>query len=125
ADSATVLAQLASALLEVGPLSGALDSAPRVAPLGPGVKRRVDLAAVQILIDRLASDLGVRAPRVVADSSDFVAAELVISNRLGLTGLLDESVSFGGVSDTVVAAALRQARRGRPAMTVAAAPDGS
>ncbi len=125
ADSATVLAQLASALLEVGPLSGALDSAPRVAPLGPGVKRRVDLAAVQTLIDRLASDLGVRAPRVVADSSDFVAAELVISNRLGLIGLLDESVSFGGVSDTVVAAALRQARRGRPAMTVAAAPDGS
>jgi 3-oxoadipate enol-lactonase len=121
----SVLAQLASALLEVGPLSGALDSAPRVAALGPGTQRRADLAAVQTLIDRLACDLGVRAPRVVAGSSDFVAAELAISNRLGLTALLDRLVSLGGVSDPLITAALCHARDGRPAMTVAAAPDGS
>jgi 3-oxoadipate enol-lactonase len=120
-----VLAQLAAALVEVGPLSGALDSPPRVAPLGPGPERPADLAAVQTLIDRLARELGVRAPRVVADPSDFVAAELAISNRLGLAALLDRSVSLGGDSDTLVAAALSQARSGRPAVTVAAAPDGS
>ncbi len=124
-DSAAMLAQLASALVEVGPLSGALDSTPRAAPLGLGTEQRADLAAMQTLIDRLAWELGVRAPRVVADPSDFVAAELAISNRLGLAALLDRSVSLGGASDILVAAALRQARCGRPAMTLAAAADGS
>jgi pimeloyl-ACP methyl ester carboxylesterase len=120
-----VLTQLASALVEVGPLSGALDATARVAPLVPGAERRADLAAVQILIDRLAGELGVRSLRVVADPSDFVAAELAISNRLGLAALLDRPVSLGDVSDTLLAAALSQARRCHPAMTVAAAPDGS
>jgi pimeloyl-ACP methyl ester carboxylesterase len=124
-DPATALAQLASALVEIGPLSGALDSPPRVAPLGPGTERPADLAAVQTLIDQLAWELGVRAPRVVADPSGLVAAELAISNRLGLAALLDRSVSFGGVSDALVAATVRQTRRGLPAVTVAVAPDGS
>ena len=124
-DPAAALAQLASALVEIGPLSGALDSPPRVAPLGPGTERPADLAAVQTLIDRLAWELGVRAPRVVADPSGLVAAELAISNRLGLAALLDRSVSVGGASDALVAATVRQTRRGLPAVTVAAAPDGS
>jgi 3-oxoadipate enol-lactonase len=124
-DPATALVQLASALVEIGPLSAALDSTPRVAPLRPGTERPADLAAVQTLIDRLAGELGTRAPRVVADPSDLLAAELAISNRLGLAALLDRSVSFGGASDALVAATVRQARRGRPAVTVAAAPDGS
>jgi 3-oxoadipate enol-lactonase len=119
------LAQLASALVEVGPLSGALDSPPRVAPLGPGTERPADVAAVQTLIDRLACELGVRAPQVVADPSGLVAAELAISNRLGLAALLDRASSVGDVSDALVAATVRQARRGLPAVTVAAAPDGS
>lgn len=124
-DLETMLAQLASALIEVGSLSAALDSAPRVAPLGPGTKRPADLEAVQTLIDRLVWALGVRALRVVADPSELVAAELTISNRLGLATLFDRSVSFRGVSDALIAAAVGQARRGRPAVTVAAAPDGS
>jgi len=93
-DLETMLAQLASALIEVGSLSAALDSAPRVAPLGPGTKRPADLEAVQTLIDRLVWALGVRALRVVADPSELVAAELTISNRLGLATLFDRSVSF-------------------------------
>ncbi|HVE95585.1 MAG TPA: alpha/beta fold hydrolase [Pseudonocardiaceae bacterium] len=124
-DPETVLAQLASALVEIGPLSGALDSTPQVAPLGPGTERPADLDAVQTLIDRLVWELDARALRVVADPSGLVAAELAISNRLGIASLLDRSVSLGGVSDALVAAAGRQARRGWPAMTVAAAPDGS
>lgn len=124
-DPATVLAQLASALVEIGPLSGALDSTPRVAPLEPGPERPADLDAVQTLIDRLAGALGVRAPRVVADPSGLVAAELTISNRLGLAALLDRPVSLGGASEALIAAAVGQARRGWPAVTVAAAPDGS
>ena len=119
------LAQLASALVEIGPLSGALDSPPRVAPLGPGTERPADVAAVQTLIDRLACELGVRAPRLVADPSGLVAAELAISNRLGLAALFDRSSSVGDVSDAVVAATVRQTRRGLPVVTVAAAPDGS
>ena len=124
-NPATVLAQLASALVEVAPLSGALDSLPRVAPLGPGTERPADLTAVQTLIDRLAGELGVRAPRVVTDPSDLVAAELIMSNRLGLTALLERSVNFGGISDAFAAATVRQAQRGRPVVTVTAAPDGS
>jgi 3-oxoadipate enol-lactonase len=124
-DPETRLAQLASALIEVGPLSAALDSAPRVAPLGLGTERPADLEAVQALIDRLVWALGVRALRVVADPSELVAAELTISNRLGLATLLDRSVSFRGASDALIAAAVGQARRGLPDMTVAAAPDGS
>ncbi len=124
-DLATTLAQLASALVEVGPLSGALDSPPQVAPLGPGIERPAALAAVQTLIDWLAGELGVRAPRVVADPSGLVAAELAISNRLGLAALLDRSGSLGGASDDLVAATVCQTRSGLPRMTVAAAPDGS
>jgi 3-oxoadipate enol-lactonase len=96
-----------------------------VAPLGPGTERPADVAAVQTLIDRLACELGMRAPQVVADPSGLVAAELAISNRLGLAALFDRSSSVGDVSDAVVAATVRQARRGLPAVTVAAAPDGS
>jgi 3-oxoadipate enol-lactonase len=128
-DPEAVLAQLASALIEVGPLSAALDSAPRAAPLGPGTERPADLAAAQTLLDRLARALGVRAPRVVADPSELVAAELTISNRLGLAALRDRSASLRGASDAhitaLVDAAAGQARRARPEVTVTAAPDGS
>jgi 3-oxoadipate enol-lactonase len=96
-----------------------------VASLRPGTERPTDLAAVQTLIDRLAGELGVRAPRVVADPSGLVAAELAISNRLGLAALLDRSVSFGDASDALVAATVRQTRSGLPTVTVAVAPDGS
>jgi 3-oxoadipate enol-lactonase len=123
-DSETMLGQLASALVEVAPLSAALDSTPRVAPLGPGTEQ-LGLDPVQTLIDRLACALGVRAPLVVADASGLVAAELIISNRLGLARLLDRSVSLDGASDALIATAVGHARDGRPAVTVAAAPDGS
>lgn len=120
------LAQLASALVEIGPLSGALDFPPRVAPLGPGTEwPAADRDAVQTLIDRLACELGVRAPQVVTDPSGLVAAELAISNRLGLAALLDRSSSVGDVSDALVAATVRQTRHGLPALTVTATPDGS
>jgi len=66
-DPATTLAQLASALVEIGPLSGALDSTPRVAPLGLDAELPADPDTVQTLIDRLAWELGVRAPRVATD----------------------------------------------------------
>ncbi|MGH3767401.1 MAG: alpha/beta fold hydrolase [Pseudonocardiaceae bacterium] len=121
----TMLAQLASALVEIGPLSGALDATPRVAPLRPGTERPAGLDAMQTLVDQLTWALGVRALRVVADPSDLVAAELAISNRLDLATLVDHSVMFGGASDALIAAAVERARRGRPAVTVAAAPDGS
>ena len=123
-DSETMLDQLASALVEVAPLSAALDSRPRVAPLGPGTEQ-LDLDPVQTLIDRLSCALGVCAPLVVADASGLVATELIISNRLGLARLLDRSVSLDGASDALIATAIGHARDGRPAVTVAAAPDGS
>lgn len=124
-DPATMLVQLASALVEVGPLSGALDSTPQVAPLRSDLAELSELDVVQNVIDRLARGLSVRAPRVVADSSRLVAAELAISRRLPLAALLGRSVCFRDVSDGLVVAAVRQARLDRPAMTIAAAPDGS
>lgn len=124
-DPATMLARLASALVDVGPLNGALDSTPHVAPLGPNLAEPAELDVVQAVLDRLTRELSVRAPRVVADSSRLIAAELAISHRLDLATLLSRAGRLRDPSDALVAAAVRQAQLDRPAMTITAAPDGS
>lgn len=123
-DPAVPLGRLASALVDVEPLSGALDDPPRAAPLGRvGARRELD--GVQTLVDRLVWELGVPAPRVVADTSGLTAAELAISGRLELDGVLPRAADLAGAADGVVRTAVDQARRGRPTSAVAVAADGS
>ncbi|MGD0607603.1 MAG: hypothetical protein ABSA53_28965 [Streptosporangiaceae bacterium] len=122
ADLAPALAGLASALVDVETLSGALEAPPRIALT---LAAPAAAAAAATLIERLAAALGLSEWRVVAGQDGLTAAELAIGNHLSRTALLGGPVRVENVSDGLIAAAVRQARRHQPAMITATARDGS
>jgi len=122
---ATTLTKLACALVDVEPVSTGLGSRPRIAARQAVAARPAELAAAQVIIDRLAGELSVPAPQVVASHSDLAAAELAIGNRLCLTGLFERLELLRQVRDAQFAAAVSHVRAGLPAAVTAAAGDGS
>ncbi|GAA3760277.1 alpha/beta fold hydrolase [Salinactinospora qingdaonensis] len=125
-DGADAVARLAADLAATAPLAGALETVPRVAPLGGN---RVDgeagdgFDALERLLTRLARELGLPPLRLVPEPQGLTAPELAISGRLALGALLEQEAGVVDTDDDHLSRAA--ARVARPCPRLAHSRDGS